>query len=116
MPRGDLRLVHFAVTSADGNDPPAFTEIYATFKKSFRDPAYLFQKKLSDGTIIQLEDGSYQFAIEPQDTDNLSYGQRVFDIEFIYEDQIKETHVGEFILTEEATFAANEDGDSSGND
>lgn len=44
MPRGDLRPVQFTVT--DGETAPELTEIYATFKKSFRHPNFLFQKNL----------------------------------------------------------------------
>lgn len=109
MPRGDRRLVRFSVNMNDGTDPPEFTEIYASFKKSYYDQQLLFQKKLSDGTIIRLEDGTYQFTIEPEDTDGLTYAKdRVFDIEFIYLDIIKETVKGRFILTEEVTYASNE--------
>lgn len=109
MPRGDIRTVHFTVTDDSGNDTSIlFTEIYATFKKSYSSQQYLFQKKLSDGSIIMLDEGDYQFVIRPEDTDNLPFGTYVFDIELVYQDQIKQTFVGELKLTNEVTFASNE--------
>lgn len=105
MPRGDLRPVQFTVT--DGETAPELTEIYATFKKSFRHPNFLFQKRLSDGTIEALGEGSYQFTIEPEDTDGLTYGTYPFDIE-VLGDGIKQTFTGTLTLTNEATHAGNE--------
>ena len=112
MPRGDLRPVAFTVSGAGGDPPPEITEIYATFKRSFRNTEYLFQKRLSTGDIEFLEEGSYQFMILPEDTDNIPFGAYVFDIEFVGPG-LKETFTGDFILTNEATYAANE-GDAGG--
>lgn len=105
MPRGDLRPVRFTVT--DGETAPELTQIYATFKKSFSYPNFLFQKKLSDGSIEALGDGSYQFTIEPEDTNGLTYGAYAFDIELVG-DGIKQTFTGTLTLTNEATHAGNE--------
>ena len=109
MPRGDIRPVRFLIKGENG-DPASvlFTEIYVTFKKSFIDKTYLFQKRLSDGTVLQLDVGDYEFIIMPEDTDGLKITDYVFDIEVLYEDQIKQTFVGKLILTNEVTFAENE--------
>ena len=112
MPRGDLRPVPFIVSGADGGEPPEITEVYATFKRSFRSAEYLFQKRLSTGDIEPLGVGSYQFTILPQDTDGLPFGVYVFDIEFVGPG-LKQTFVGTFVLTDEATYAVNE-GDAGG--
>lgn len=109
MPRGDIRQVSFVVTG----DPEivssiTFDEIYFTVKKSFRNAEFLFQKKLSDGSIEKIGDCSYMFTIESSDTDNLSIGSYVFDIELISGSDIKQTSVGTLELTNEVTFASNE--------
>ena len=109
MPRGDIRPVRFTVTNYEGGiSDIVFDEIYFTVKRSFSDKMYLFQKKLSDGTIEPDESEGYTFVIQPADTDNLSVGRYVFDIELVLGDEIKQTTVGEFILTNEVTFASNE--------
>lgn len=109
MPRGDIRHVSFTVTDSSGAaSGVAFTEIYFTVKKSYRDENYLIQKKLSNGTIEAAESGAYTFTIDAADTDDLTVGKYVFDIELIYGTDIKQTTVGELILTNEVTFAANE--------
>ncbi len=114
MPRGDLRLERFLVNDLDGEITNVdFTEIYFTVKKTSKINSYLFQKKLSSGGIVKLGRGDYQLRIEPEDTDNLSYGNYRFDIQLVFIDssnqiQIKETFSGDLILTDEVTFRSNE--------
>lgn len=108
MPRGDIRPVRFIVINSDGSPSGInFDEIYFTVKNNYFTKEFLFQKKLSDGTI-QPDEGGYQLVIRPEDTDNLKIGKYVFDIEIIYGDEIKQTTVGDFVLTNEVTFASNE--------
>ena len=109
MPRGDIRLVRFLIN--DPNETATdidFTEIYFTVKKSTRDRLYQFQKKLSTGGIVKLALGDYEVKIEPNDTSKMKYGDYVFDVQLMYEDQLKETFVGDFVLKEEVTFNENE--------
>ena len=109
MPRGDLRPVRFTVTEAEGTLCEAeFTEIYVTVKKSMRHAEYLFQKRLSDGTVARLGPGEYQFTIQPEDTDGLAVTAYDFDIELICGRQLKQTFVGRLTLTGEVTYAENE--------
>lgn len=109
MPRGDIRLVRFLVKDLDGTDTTVdFTEIYFTVKKTTRDREYKFQKRLTRGEILKLGDGDYEVKIEPNDTDNLTYGNYKFDIQLVYATQLKETFVGDFIITDEVTYASNE--------
>lgn len=109
MPRGDVRPIRFKVLNTDG-DRITFEldEVLFTVKKYFTDRDYKFQKKLSDGSIYFGEDGYYHFTIEESDTSKLSYGDYVFDIEiFKYNSvspNIKETTIGQLILTDEASF------------
>lgn len=107
MPRGDIRNVKFCVRA--GNDLVTdFTEIYFTVKDNFRRENVKFQKKLSDGDITLGEDNYYHFVIQPEDTNGEDFGTYVFDIEVVKNDEIKQTTIGTFKITEEATYASNE--------
>lgn len=106
MPRGDLRVIQFSINS-QGEPYTLFDEIYFTVKKTVTNKNFEFQKRLSTGDI-QLVNNSYEFTIEPADTDGLDYGKYVFDIELVKEGSIKQTSVGSLTLTSEVTFAENE--------
>jgi len=109
MPRGDIRLVRFMVNDPNGTATDIdFTEVYFTVKKTTKDRLYQFQKKLSSGGILKLGLGDYEVKIEPNDTAKMLYGSYKFDVQLMYEDQLKETFVGDFILTDEVTFNENE--------
>ena len=109
MPRGDIRLVRFLINERNGTATDIdFTEIYFTVKKTTRDRLYQFQKRLSTGGIVKLDLGDYELRIEPWDTAKMLYGEYKFDVQLLYEDQLKETFVGDFVLTEEVTYNENE--------
>ena len=105
MPRGDIRPVTFIVNGSEGI---TFDEIYFTVKRSFTDKNALFQKTLTSGKIEEIDTSVYKFIIESEDTDGLNYGRYVFDIELISGQDIKQTTVGELVLTNEVTFVTNE--------
>ena len=109
MPRGDIYPVRFQIYETETDLTTIdFTQIYMSCKKSVNDKNVLFQKSLSSGSIVKIADGDYQFRIEPEDTNNLQFGEYVFDIELIYENEIKQTVYGTLRLSEEVTTAANE--------
>lgn len=112
MPRGDLYPVRFQVYDPDDEHVTQvdFSQIYATFKRTSKDKTPLFQKALSRGTIEKINDGDYQFIIEPEDTNSLQYGEYVFDIELINDSdpRIKQTIYGTLRLSDEVTWAENE--------
>lgn len=114
MPRGDIKLVRFLVNDRNNTATEVdFTEIYFTVKKTTKDRLYEFQKRLSTGGIVKLGLGDYQIKIEPQDTNkmlvnNSRFPNYVFDIQLQYEDQLKESFLGQFVLTDEVTYAENE--------
>lgn len=110
MPRGDMVAKSFAVCAADGSPlTDTLDEIYITVKKCFRDKTFKFQKRLSNGDITSLGEGRYQFTIMPEDTDNLDFGEYVFDIELVITGRLKKTFVGKLRLTDEVTYASNEE-------
>ena len=96
MPRGDIRPIHFDVKDPTGEPTEiVFDEIYFTVKKNYNNTDYLFQKRLSNGTIEADIDGGYNLVIEAADTDKLAYGGYVFDIELVHGADIKQTTVGD---------------------
>lgn len=109
MVRGDMLSRSFIIRSSDKTP---FTEqldnIYLTVKRDENDRDFEFQKRLSDGGIYSLGEGRYQFTIQPEDTDNMSYGKYIFDIELVIEGRLKKTYVGELELTKESTHHYNE--------
>ena len=108
LPRGDIRNIRFQVTD-QGTPYTDFDEVYFTVKKNYKTSDTLIQKKLSDETItVDTTTGYYSFKLEPEDTEELNYATYVFDIEVVKGDIIKQTSVGEFIVTPEVTFAENE--------
>ena len=110
MPRGDIKKVRFTVLTNDSQIVETdFDDIYFTVKKHFLDPNFLFQKRLSNGDIIKLDNSDYQFTIEPNDTDNLKFDTYDCDIEIVsLADELKQTFTGVFEVTSEATHARNE--------
>lgn len=112
MPRGDIRIIEFSVSSGENQEDINFTEIYFTVKKKYTDVDFVIQKRLSTGGITKTAPHTYQIRIEPNDTNNLPINKigewYDFDIELVFEDLIKETRCGEFVLTKEVTYAANE--------
>lgn len=109
MPRGDLRKIKFSINDNQGNILDTnFDEIYISFKKNYIDENVLFQKRLTDGSITKDEENYYHFSIDPQDTDNLRFGDYVFDIEIVKDGSIKQTTIGTLNLTSEVTFYKNE--------
>jgi len=114
MPRGDIRLVRFLVNDIGGVATDIdFSEVYFTVKKTTKDRAFLFQKKLSTKGIIKLGLGDYQVKIDSSDTNDLAYDNYKFDVQLLWKDekgeeQLRETFVGDFVITEEVTFYDNE--------
>ena len=109
MPRGDIRPVRFTVRSPDTQEVVSdLDEVYFTVKRNYTDRDFLFQKRLTNGDIEKLQDDSYQFSIMPGDTDGLKIGKYVFDIELVRGNDLKQTFAGDFVLTNEVTFAENE--------
>lgn len=109
MPKGDIRPVAFTVYDPSSTVSDVdFDEIYFTVKRDYSEKNYVFQKRLTNGTIEKTGNGEYKFIIEANDTDNLRVGKYVFDIELIYGNEIKQTSIGVLELTNEVTLAVNE--------
>lgn len=108
MPRGDIRNIKFTISDTSGVIMEPFDEVYFTCKRGFTQQNFIFQKKLSDDTIVFDNEGYYHLVIESADTSDLTYGEYVFDIEVVDGTSLKQTTVGQLKITEEATFLSNE--------
>lgn len=115
MPRGDVVPLEFDIYESDGETITQmdFDDIFFTVKKNFTDRNYKFQKRLSDGNIVRDRDWHYHILIDAEDTNYLPFGDYVFDIELVKHNltvpDIKQTIVGKLILSEESTYASNEE-------
>ena len=106
--RGDTRAYNFQRLSASNNIIKTLPDaLYFTVKKSPRDRNFVLQKRLDDMSFDS-ETGTYTFIITPDDTNNLAYGDYVFDIEVI-DSGVKTTiALDVFRLTDEVTWQVNE--------
>ncbi len=105
--RGDTRGYRFTRKDANGQTITAVPKaLYFTVKSSFRTPGFIFQKTIEDMT--QDENGAWHFRVEPEDTNNLCYGEYVYDVEVIHAGIKTTISKGKFVVTEESTWAINE--------
>jgi len=111
MARGDIVSRSFTIKNKDGtvfSETP--DEIYLTAKTSAYDREYKFQKRLSDGGIVNVAPGKYQFTIIPEDTNALCFSIYYFDIEIVKMPSLKKTFFGQLVIEKEVTHACNEGG------
>lgn len=108
MVRGDISDQTFTVDSDD--TVTDLDEIYFTVKKHYYENAFLFQKRLSEGSIVVVDPtyNKYGFRIQPEDTNKLPFGEYVCDIEIKKEGELLKTFNGKLTLYEEVTTARNE--------
>lgn len=109
MARGDVYVVPFGVYINCEQTHDQMDNIYFTVKKHHYDHDYIFQKRLSDGSISTDGEGGYILTIDPEDTNQLSLGMYEFDFEIVKLPEIKKTFAGEFELTREVTHYYNEE-------
>lgn len=85
-------------------------QIFFSVKDYYKDEELLFQKRLSNGTIIYDEsDNYYYITINPEDTCNLEMGKSYyFDIVIVKDKEVKTIVVGKMKLLIEVTFKENE--------
>lgn len=108
MTRGDSATFHFHREDADGKViTTEATKIFFTVKSNAENEAFVIQKTIED--FVFDENSEYHFTINPDDTNDLAYGDYVYDLEVIREDGSKQTiSKGTFTLTWESTWASNE--------
>lgn len=108
LPRGDIRLIRLKVCDASGEVfSKSLTDVYFTVKETYEQWEPTISKSLSAGTISKVGD-DYVIVLKPEDTDGLKFGSYVYDIELVRGDILKQTFVGNLVITKEVTHADNE--------
>ena len=109
LTRGDPLNVKFPIIYANGESVAKedVASIYVTFKKSPYLKEHILQKTIEQITVNK--EGLYCFTIAPEETETLSYGEYVFDIEVTLTNGYRKTKVGTLTLTEETTFHGGEE-------
>lgn len=109
FPRGDSYEKGFILKDKKTKQPivDVFDEVYFTVKKTLYMDKYCFQKRMTDGGIVNDGNGHYTLFILPSDTDGMSFGDYICDVEFVKGD-CKKTFVGTLTLTTEVTYAGDE--------
>ena len=104
--RGDTKALKF---QRKANGEPILTmanKVYFTVKLNYKEKEALFQKTIDDMTFDA--SGYYHFTINPEDTNNLDYGDYVYDLEIKTDNYTKTISKGAFSVTNEVTFSNNE--------
>lgn len=105
--RGDNKTFTFQRKDADGKvitEKP--NKIYLTIKQNEYEKQVLIQKTFDDG--IRFENNTYYVDFVPEDTDNLNFGEYVYDIEIINGDVKKTIKKDIFVIESEVTHKENE--------
>lgn len=85
-----------------------FDDVYFTVKKNHTDYDFVLQKRMSTGGIIYDGDGHYTIFIDPEDTNELPFGDYECDIE-VRRSGYKRTFFGKFKMAKEVTHYYNEE-------
>lgn len=84
-------------------------KMYFTVKKNRETKKSLIQKRLNHGITYDSETGYYHVVINPEDTDNLSYGKYYFDVEITKNNIVKTILLGTLQINKEVTFSCNKE-------
>jgi hypothetical protein len=105
--RGDNKTFTFQRKNKNGE---VITEkpdkMYLTIKQNEYEKQALIQKTFDNG--IRFENDTYYVKFIPEDTDNLSFSEYVYDIEIINGDIVKTIKKDTFVIESEVTHKENE--------
>lgn len=105
--RGDSKTFTFQRKNKNGEviaEKP--DKMYLTIKQNEYEKQALIQKTFDNG--IRFENGTYYVDFVPEDTDDLSFGEYVYDIEVIDNDYKNTIKKDAFIIESEVTHKENE--------
>jgi hypothetical protein len=105
--RGDSKTFIFQRKNKNGEvivEKP--DKMYLTIKQNEYEKQALIQKTFDDG--IRFEEDTYYVDFVPEDTDGLSFGEYVYDIEIINGDIVKTIKKDTFVIESEVTHKENE--------
>lgn len=107
MARGDTLEKGFVLQLGGQPCTDVFDDVYFTVKRYHTDHDFIFQKRLSTAGIVSDGQGHYTMFIDPEDTNEMQFGEYDCDIEFKREGY-KRTFYGKFRLAKEVTHYYNE--------
>ena len=107
FPRGDSYQKGILLKRNGVPIEDTFDEVYFTVKKKHQDYDVCFQKRMSTGGIVSDGNGHYTIFIQPEDSNQLDFGDYDCDIELKRADY-KRTFYGKLKLTKEVTHYYNE--------
>ncbi len=84
-------------------------KMYFTIKRNQETKKALIQKTSDHNITYDEVTGYYHVVIEPEDTDNLSYGKYYFDVEITKNDIVKTIILGTLQINKEVTFSCNKE-------
>ena len=105
--RGDYKIFTFQRKDKNKNiivEKP--DKMYITIKRNEYLKEVVIQKTFDNG--IKFEEGKYRVEFLPEDTDSLSFGEYVYDIEIISNGKPKTIKVDKFVIKAEVTYKENE--------
>lgn len=106
--RGDYKVISFVRKDKKGNVITSIPEkIYFTVKNNIYSGEVLIQKKLNEGITVD-ENHVYAIEFNASDTDDLQFGEYVYDIEIKNGDKPKTIQKGTLEITSEVTTAKDE--------
>jgi len=108
MARGDTLAKGFILARSGQPVPENFDDVFFTVKKYYSDHDFVLQKRMSTGGIVYDGEWHYTMFIDPEDTNNLAFGDYDCDFEF-KRDGYKKTFYGKFKLNKEVTHYYNEE-------
>lgn len=108
MTRGDTAKFKFQRKDSEGNVIETKADkCWFSVKTNDTQQNVVIQKTIEDMDFSE-EDFFYRLTIEPNDTNNLQYGDYVYDVEVIQDNYKKTISKGQFIIEYEVTFINNE--------
>lgn len=108
LTRGDTGNFTFQCLDAQGAVITTIADaIYFTVKASWNTASAVICKTIDDMTFD--ENGTYHFTIQPGDTEDLRYGNYMFDIEVTRDGVVTTIAKGVLTITEEATWVINKE-------
>ena len=98
--QGDTSKIYkFTRKDAEGNVITTLPlKMWMTFKETTKCGKALFQRTMGDGIAFSHDDNCYRFQLQPEDTENLGYGEYAFDIKIVNEKGDKKTILEDGVL------------------
>ena len=98
--RGDTGIVNFAPCFCDSGEPGDSYRVILSVKKNINDKTYVLQKETKNNLFI----------FDHEDTENITPGKYIYDIEVHAEDQVDTMGPFKFVVLADVTRGGDNDG------